>query len=247
VPRYLAFVLHAPMAAFGALAVGERRPGWDRPGRSALLGLVGAALGLDRADEAGQLALDRGYGTALRTDAPGRPLADYHTAQVPPARRNQRYATRAEELAAPDLGTILTRREYRTDALHLAALWERDGAPYSLDRLKDALRTPGYTLYLGRKSCPFGLPLAPELFDAPDPAAALSARADAASSPELAIRRLLSIRRSGRVALDAGTAEALGLAVARIEHRRDRVASRRRWQFALREEAVLRAERETPT
>ena len=240
--RYLAFVLHAPLAAFGAVAVGERRSGWDRPGRSALLGLVAAALGLDRSDEAEQLALDRGYGVALRTDTPGRLLADYHTAQVPPVRRGQRFATRAAELAAAELGTILTRREYRTDALHLAALWPRGEAPYPLERLKDALRAPVYTLYLGRKSCPFGLPLDPDLFEASDPVAALSARAAAARAPEQTVRHHLRAK-PGPVALDADAAEALRLDVARVEHRRDLVASRRRWQFGLRDEAVLRGER----
>src|SRR4051794_17544404 len=75
VPRYLGFVLHAPLASFGAVAVGERRPGWDRPGRSALLGMIAAALGIDRSDEAAHLGLERGYGVAVRTDAAGRMLA----------------------------------------------------------------------------------------------------------------------------------------------------------------------------
>ena len=36
-PEFLTFVLAAPLAAMGEIAVGERRGTWDRPGRSAVL------------------------------------------------------------------------------------------------------------------------------------------------------------------------------------------------------------------
>jgi CRISPR system Cascade subunit CasD len=239
---FLGFVLYAPMAAFGAVAVGERRTGWDRPAHSALTGLLGAALGLERADEAGQLALAGGYGMAVRTDARGTPLVDYHTAQVPPSRRGRRYATRAAELADKPLETVLTRREYRTDALHTVVIWERDKAPYSLDDLVRALASPAYTLMLGRKSCPLGLPLAPRLFDAADPLAALAMRVADAPLPERAVRaqigRLAPRDALPTVAMDA-TDVPVGMHPLRIEQRRDVVASRARWQFSLRAEAVL--------
>lgn len=236
-PRYLGFVLHAPLAAFGGVAVGERRTGWDRPGRSAVIGLIAAALGVDRTDEAAQLALDRGYGLAIRTDAAGRMLADYHTVQVPAARRGRHLPTRAAELAVRPLETMLTRREYRTDALHLVVLWALPAAPHPLEAVAAALRAPAYTLFLGRKSCPLGLPLAPDVFDAEDPVRALVAREDAAREPERWVRRLLRAR-AGIVSMDADAAG--GLDVARLEWRRDRIASRARWQFDLRGEAVLR-------
>ena len=236
-PRYLAFTLHAPLAAFGAVAVGERRPTWDRPGRSAVLGLVAAALGVPRTDEATHEAMHRSYGMAVRTDAPGRLLADYHTAQVPPAQRGRRHPTRAHELSTPGLSTILTRREYRTDALHTVALWEHDGAPHPLDALHGALLRPFYVLYLGRKGCPLGLPLGPLVLDAPDPEAALQARAGAAPEPEQRLRRDLRAE-PGLVAIDADAADPSR--VMRVEQRRDALASRARWQFDLRPEAVLR-------
>lgn len=234
---YLAFTLHAPLAAFGAVAVGERRPSWDRPGRSAVLGLVAAALGVDRGDEAAHMALHAGYGMAVRTDAPGRLLADYHTAQVPPAQRGRRHPARADELSTPGLGTVLTRREYRTDAVHTVALWERPGAPHALDALQAALLRPAYVLYLGRKGCPLGLPLGPRLLDAPDPEAALHVRAATASEPEQCLRRDLRAE-TGPVAMDADAADPMR--VLRVEQRRDALASRTRWQFGLRAEAVLR-------
>ena len=49
--RFLLFTLYAPMGSFGEIAVGERRMSWARPGRSAVLGLVAAAQGIERGDE----------------------------------------------------------------------------------------------------------------------------------------------------------------------------------------------------
>jgi CRISPR-associated Cas5-like protein len=69
------FTLFAPIAAMGDVAVGERRAGFDRPGRSAVLGLVAAALGLDRGDEAAHSALDAAYLLSLRLIAQARPCS----------------------------------------------------------------------------------------------------------------------------------------------------------------------------
>ena len=55
--RFLTLTFAAPLASFGAIAVGERRPSWDRPGKSAALGLIAGALGLDRSDEDAHRAL----------------------------------------------------------------------------------------------------------------------------------------------------------------------------------------------
>lgn len=231
------------MAAFGAVAVGERRPSWDRPSRTAVLGLVAAALGIDRADEAAHQTLHAGYGMAVRTDASGRLLADYHTAQVPPAQRGRRHPTRADELSTLGLSTILTRREYRTDAVYTVALWEHPGAPHSLAALQAALLRPAYVLYLGRKGCPLGLPLGPQLLDASGPEQALEARAAGAPKPEQQLRGELSAS-IGAVAMDAEAADPAR--VLRVEQRRDALASRTRWQFGLRAEAVLRPVEETP-
>ena len=82
------------------------------------------------------------------------------------------------------------------------------------------------------------LPLAPRPIEAVDPVAALAARAAACSPPEASLLR--RARQEPSVTMDAADALAFDLPVARRELRRDRLASRRRWQFALREEAVVR-------
>jgi len=233
-PEYLTVTLAAPIAAMGELAIGERRGSWDRPGRSAVLGLLAGCLGLDRADEAAHLALERALGLGLRVEWTGGLLADYHTAQVP--RRGRRYATRAEEVAAPALNTVLSRRDYRCDVLAFAAIWLASPARWSLSALAEACRRPHFAPYFGRKSCPLMLPLAPDICEAEDAVAALAACAAAELARGTAPPRP---PRAGPpvVALDAALAADRAL---RVEMRRDRLVSRRRWQFGLREEAVLK-------
>ena len=245
---YLTFALAAPLAAMGAVAVGERREIWPRPARSAVLGLLAACLGLRRDEEEAHAALEAGYALALLMEGAGAPLQDYHTAQMPPARRGRRFATRAAELAVPkpELNTVLTRRDYRQEVLCLAALWPRPGvaaARWTLDDLAAAMERPRFAPCFGRKSCPLGLPPAPLVIEAPDPLAALARRRE--EGKEAAMRawpggqRLLPRAEHPRVAMDAADARDLRLRTERSEWRRDSVASRHRWQFLLREEAIL--------
>src|SRR5262245_9934555 len=79
-PRFLLFTLAAPLASFGTVAVGERRPTWDRPSKSQIIGLVAGALGIERGDEDKQQILAAGLGYAVRVDDPGQLATDYHTA-----------------------------------------------------------------------------------------------------------------------------------------------------------------------
>jgi CRISPR system Cascade subunit CasD len=237
-PEFLTFALAAPLAAMGEIAVGERRGTWDRPARSGVLGLIAACLGLARDDEAAHAALEAGYGLALRRQRLGPLLADYHTAQVPPRQRGRRFATRAEELAVSTLETVLSRRDYHTDTLVLAALWAKPGARWRLEEIASALHAPYYTPYFGRKSCPLMLPLSPRPEMATDPVAALAGRAETGPEPERQVYRAVA---SAVVSTSAADAREFGLAAQHFEIRRDAIASRRRWQFALREDAVLSA------
>jgi CRISPR system Cascade subunit CasD len=248
--EHLMFTLWAPLGAMGEIAVGERRMGFDQPGKSAVLGLLAAALGIERAAEAEHVALAAGYGLAIRVDAPGVTLMDYHTTQVPAARRNRRWATRQAELSTSELGTILSKREYRQEPCHTLALWAKPEAPYLLAKLAEALRRPTFTLYFGRKACPLGLPPAPRLIEAANLGEAF-ARFDAGhTSEEQHLRaRLRLANTTGPVHAEVEEMANLGpgLRPDRYERRRDLPVSRRRWQFGLREEVVATPINPAPT
>ena len=234
--RFLLFTLYAPMGSFGEIAVGERRMSWSRPGRSAVLGLVAAAQGIERADEKAHQRLETSLHFAVRTDAPGRPLVDYHTAQTPKARKGTTFATRREELGSDGLNTVLSVREWRTDACFTVSLWARAGQDVDLDGIAEALRHPRFVLYVGRKSAPTGLPLNPEIVEADTFLSAIEAR-----QPSDEERRVLRCIRSpgverGMVAFDHDAPRAP--AGTRLERRRDGVASRLRWQFSERLERI---------
>ena len=231
------FTLYAPMCSLGEIAVGERRMGWTRPGRSAVLGLAAAALGFERTDEDAHRTLEAELFYAVRTDAPGCPFIDYHTAQTPKARQGRAFTTRREELGAADLHTVLSSREWRTDACFTIALWPRRNNVIDIDAMADALRYPRFALYLGRKSAPLGLPLNPGIVEADTFMGAFAGRRP--NDAEEAILKHIRIGFSARseIAFDQDAPDTP--AGARIGRRRDSVLSRERWQFADRLEGVV--------
>lgn len=176
--EYLLFTLRAPLQSWGThAAVGEMRPSADHPGRAAVGGLLAAALGIRREQPDALLKLHQALRLAVRCDAPGARLTDYHTTQTPPTTGRRVFRTRRDELVtqlhrgeAP--GTILSRREYLIGAAFTACLWLEGEAGHTLDELRDALKRPRLPLYLGRKSCPPGFPLLPWRTQAEDAPAA---------------------------------------------------------------------------
>lgn len=238
--RYLLFTLYAPLASWGDVAVGEFRPSFNYPSRSALLGLLGAALGLERSDEEAHEALNAGYGVAVAVYEEGHLLRDYHTAQVSGASslKKRPHRTRADELAVPreNLNTILSTRDYRQDAVSLVCLWCKHDLPrWSLEKLRQDLDEPKFVLYLGRKSCPPALPLKPEIVEADDIRAALMLAAPQLEklSVQLGRKTPLTLR---RVAWEEGAQP--GYQATFSVPRKDDVRSRRRWQFGDRAEHV---------
>lgn len=155
---YLVFTLVAPMGSFGGPAGHERRGSLSWPGRSAVLGLIGAALGVRRGDADGQARLGA-WRVAVSVLSDSHPLRDFHTVQTVPTANIKRPATRRDALAALKSGDnpVITRRDYRTDCAFGVAIWGGD-AP---EEVEAALKTPHFTPYLGRKSCPLSAPMDP--------------------------------------------------------------------------------------
>lgn len=235
---YLVFQLYGPMAAWGDVAVGESRVTSTLPSRSALLGLLAAALGLKRTDESALSNLSAGVRFGVLTLSSGHFLRDYHTVQVPPssALKRRPLRTRRDELSVPksDLGTILSARDYRTDASYRIAVEQVKPGQFDLEVLRNALLKPVFPLYLGRKACPPSLPLDPRIATAPDLLSAFQAsfsrnQDDSGDrlGTDFGVRGIESApysltwedgMKSGVVPLKSGT-------------RRDQPRTRRRWQF----------------
>lgn len=232
--EFLLIDVHGPMSAWGEVAPGEERPTAAWPTRSALLGMVAAALGVDRHDRQGHAALD-GLSMGLRVERDGALLLDFHTTQVLGQQRDLR--TRADELyweSADRLQTILSTRGYLCDAWFTVGLWwERDGTPaHTLEALAEALRRPRWTLYLGRKSCPLAAPLHPQVIRAQSFCEALAQRTYPQDDP-LRDSRAAGGRTRQRVVWQG---EHGGFEAQDRVTRRDVAQDRERWQFTEREE-----------
>lgn len=238
---YLLFRLYGPMAAWGDTAVGEFRPSHGHPTRTAILGLLAAALGIRRDEEQRLLELDSNCRIGLRLDAPGEVLRDYHTTQVPPEQRKVVHYTRRDELNNDKLHTILSQRDYRIDSAISVALSLSEDSGFSLNEFQAALMQPALPLYLGRKSCPLALPLEPRIIHADTLKAAFEAY------PET-LEQLMAITEPLR-SYGAGIHPpqqlrfywqeeelAAGMEAEMTYPRRDRLHSRKRWQFHERNE-----------
>lgn len=175
--EYLLFRLYGPMASWGEIAVGEMRHSDIKPSKSALIGLLAAALGITREQDQQQQALSAGYRFGIKMLATGEVMRDYHTAQAPDSVGKFRYRTRRDELVVgrDRLSTVLSSREYRTDAMAVIALTTTSDSPWDLNTLSEALKRPRFHLYLGRKSCPLAAPLNPRILHADGFRAALDA------------------------------------------------------------------------
>lgn len=233
--NYLIFQLQAPLSAWGETAVGEYRPSANYPSESALIGLLAAALGVDRSDEDQHQTLRAELSFAIGVQSAGRLLRDYQTAQVPGrvSLKNRPHQTRRDELNMPkeELNTILSTRDYRQDAACLVAVQTKTDATFSLVDLAQAIQQPKFVLYLGRKTCPPSLPLWPQVIAAENALQAMEAyRVQLAEQSGEVIAPLE--RLVWGAGINAGVQEDLQVI------RKDLLLSRAHWQFGDRPEFV---------
>lgn len=224
---FLVFQLYGPMAAWGDIAVGEYRPSFAHPSKSAIVGLLAAALGIRRDEEDRHIKLATSCLFAVRVDSLGLLLRDYHTTQVPSAKRGVIHYTRKAELAGNDQNTILSSRDYRCDAAYTIAISMVKDALYSVVELAAALQKPVFALYLGRKSCPLALPIQPHIIQATNLHEALTNIENDAPSDITAKSPALIYWEDD---LESGLAQNQSII------RRDAPRSRTRWQFSERKE-----------
>jgi CRISPR system Cascade subunit CasD len=177
----LVFTLCAPHGSWGSASRSSATTAYKAtdldPSKSALIGLLGAALGLPR-DRLGSLS--ESLLVAVRTGI--RPLRDpkpdWHTITRVPVTDGPGHGSRFPEArghlsGADHSGALLSRREYWTCGLWSVAVCS--AAPeWPVAALRDALAAPRWMLYAGRKACTLGLPPDPVVIEAPGPVEALA-------------------------------------------------------------------------
>jgi len=134
--------LQAPMQSWGISSHFTNRDTGREPSKSGVIGLVCAALGRPRdADISDLNSLKMG----VRVDREGNQQKDFHIAQ--------------DILKASGKDTKnseVSDRYYLADAAFLVGL---EGSPELLAKIYDALKSPHWVLYLGRKAFPPGRPV----------------------------------------------------------------------------------------
>ena len=172
----LAFLIDAPLQSWGASSKFQRRETEGWPTKSALLGVLAAALGIDKhaPDEAARIApLAALCFSVFRwpKSAPVTRLSDFHTIgggydkTIP-----------VEKLHIPckagdgsPFGTVITRRTYLTDARFIALF---QGDPATLEACAAALLDPVWGVWFGRKTCIPAESLSPVIAASPSEALA---------------------------------------------------------------------------
>ncbi|MCX5643239.1 MAG: type I-E CRISPR-associated protein Cas5/CasD [Phycisphaerae bacterium] len=173
--------LEAPLQAWGDTSKFVIRRSMEAPTKSGLLGLVCCAMGWSRRkvaedpipdqnlhdlaqrlikhDEKSQreprralLDLLNTLTMGVRMDRPGTRWWDYHTVG---ARIGMTTAAGGPPKTGAK-GTVIKRLEYLADASFLVAL---QGDAILIGTVAEALRSPKWQLYLGRKSCPPSIPV----------------------------------------------------------------------------------------
>lgn len=145
--KTLTIKLTAPLQAYGNEASFERRTSWPAPSKSAVVGMIAAALGMRREDERIKSLNDLAY--AVRVDQIGKTMTEFQTVEWKPGNRK------------------LTYRDHYQDAVYVAAVGSEDEE--LIGKIEYALRHPRFQLYLGRRACPPAGVLQIESFADADP------------------------------------------------------------------------------
>ncbi|MGB5444174.1 MAG: type I-E CRISPR-associated protein Cas5/CasD [Psychromonas sp.] len=147
------------MSAYGLQTFDVHRRINHFPTRSAIMGLLAAAMGITRERYSELYDLSRQLKIAVQVNKCGEKMVDYHTVQNfrSPQGKIQK-------------GTKPTYREYWCDSEHTFAI-TGDGS--LIETLQAKVKMPEFGLFQGRKSCPLTRPLFEAIIDNDNPANAL--------------------------------------------------------------------------
>lgn len=135
--------LVGPMQSWGTTSRFDQRDTGKEPSKSGVVGLLGAALGIDRENWTDLEPLTR-LSMGVRHDRPGVPKRDYQTAGC----ATTDTIIKADGTQAKD--GVVSQRFYLADAAFLVGLECKDRS--FLEQIHAALRDPFWPLALGRKS-----------------------------------------------------------------------------------------------
>ena len=147
--------LAAPIQAWGDESKYDIRGTQNEPTKSGVIGLLAAAMGFRRdSDQISKLAYSLRLG--IRVDQPGRVIRDFHIVRVPKYGKN---GIPNDELDGKISirHTYTTQRYYLSDACFLVGLESDDEE--LLHNVAEALKSPVFPVYLGRRSLPPSMPL----------------------------------------------------------------------------------------
>jgi len=147
------------MSAYGLQTFDVHRKINHFPTRSAVIGLLGAALGITRKNHQQLFNLSNKLKIAVQVNNTGQKIVDYHTVQ------NFR-----SPMGKIQKGTKPTYREYWCDSEHSFAITADNE---TIDQLSAKVKSPVFTLFQGRKSCPLTRPLFDRVVENNNPANAL--------------------------------------------------------------------------
>ncbi len=132
--------LKGPMQSWGTRSRFDTRDTEKEPSKSGVLGLVCAAMGIDRSDWDNLEPLTK-LRFGVRIDHPGVIKRDFHTAMD---------VIRADTKSKQDVA--VTNRYFLSDASFLVGFEGKESDLDILNKVHQSLRNPVWPLYLGRKS-----------------------------------------------------------------------------------------------
>ena len=168
---FLVLKLQGAMQAWGGHTYEDFRPSEVFPTRSGVVGLLGACLGIDREDLQKREDLNNSFELTVlsikrkvkKTTYAGEKITilsitkitDFHTIKE---------ARKAD--GKPRKEAVISRREYLCSAEFDLILDFKKHAVYNLNKIKQAVKKPIFTPFLGRRSCPLHRPLFENVFSA---------------------------------------------------------------------------------
>lgn len=155
--KTLTIKLTAVLQSWGNEALYNYRTSAHLPTKSAIIGMLAAALGYERNDP--RITALNTLRFAVRVDQPGHSMTDFHMVH---------YYKNAEKKTGAS--AKVTYRQYYADAIYLVALTGQDN---DMEKLEYALHHPVFPLYFGRRAnVPSGV-LKTKLYNIDNPIEAL--------------------------------------------------------------------------